>query len=131
MGIANINALTRTGYYPSPSPGTVQSGAIRRADNPPVDTQLVARAAHQPAEYVVQGELLQKQRNTSSNNDGYTLLDAMRNMDRVLRQNASSTDAGTTASRDTRRAIASYTAESMMPNTRSGSTAAAYIDYYV
>lgn len=129
MDIANINALTRSGYYPSSR--AAQSGATRRADSEPVDTRAVARGVHQPVEYVVQGELLQKRRDASSNDASYNLLDAMRTMDRVLRQNASSSDAGATQQRDTRRAIASYMAESMMPNTLTGSTAAAYIDYYV
>ncbi len=129
MDIANINALTRSGYYPNSR--VAQSGATRRADSEPVDTRAVARGAHQPVEYVVQGELLQKHRDASSSDAGYNLLDAMRNMDRVLRQHASSSDAGAAQARDARRAIASYTAESMIPNTLTGSTAAAYIDFYV
>jgi len=129
MDIANINALTRSGYYLSAR--SSQSSATRRADSAPVDTLAVVRGVHQPVEYVVQGELLQNRRHSSSNDASYNLLHAMRNMDRDLRQNVSSSDAGSAPARDTRRAIASYMAESMMPNTLTGSTAAAYIDYYV
>lgn len=129
MKITHINALTR--YGPYPNSGLRQAGSARRVDSTPVDTHTATRGTGQPVEYVVQGELLQKRRDSLSNDASYYQLYATRNKDRVLPQNALSSDSGDTSGRDSRRAIANYMATSMIPNTLTGSTAPAYINYYV
>jgi hypothetical protein len=128
MDIANINAVSRYGSYPAPRAVVTreQQRAVTEATR---NTTAIARGLQQPDEPVLQGELLQKRRKSSS----YVptdLLDSMRAMDRLLRDTAT-TSSDATPPRDARRAIASYTQQTIIPNTLTGATAAAMIDYFV
>ena len=128
MDIANITALTRSGSYPAPR-AAVTSGTPRAMTGVTRAATPVVPGQPPPVEQVLQGELLQKRRKTAAY-DSVDLLDTMRAMDRVLRDTATaSTD--TTAPRDARRAIATYTQQTIIPNTLTGATAAATIDYFV
>ena len=130
MYIANINALTRSGSYPT-TRTAVTNGPHRAAADVTRDTTAAVRGQQQPAEQVLQGELLQKRRTTSPYNTT-DLLDSMRAMDRLLRDSAiTSTAANSAPPRDARRAIASYTQQSIIPSTLTGTTAAGTIDYFV
>lgn len=127
MDIANITALARTGYNPAARAG--KSETPRRAEAHHDGVLSVARQ-HEPVEYVVQGELLRKPRAAYAD-DGYSLLDSLRDMDRFLRENTSSAYSDTTQARDTRRALAAYSMNTPIPNTQTGATAAVHIDYFV
>lgn len=128
MDIANINALTRTGSYPSSR--TARADGLGRTDAGASITHIPARATPPPTETVVQGELLQKRRNVPLHPD-YSLLDAMRTMDQLLRQTDLSADTHATAARDARRALANYAANTLTAHNPPGSTASVYIDYFV
>ncbi len=127
MDIANINAVTRTGNYPSPR--TARADGLGRADAGGSIAHIPARATT-PPETVVQGELLQKRRNVPLNPD-YSLLNAMRTMDQLLRQSDAPIDTKTTPARDVRRALANYAANAPTAQNFTGSTAPVYIDYFV
>ncbi len=129
MDIANINALTRSGSYPA-SRAAVANGPRRATTGAARDTTAVVRGQQQPVEQVLQGELLQKRRKLSSY-DATDLLDSMRAMDRLLRDSATTTSTTTTPPRDARRAIASYTQQTLVPNNQTGATTARTIDYFV
>ena len=77
----------------------------------------------------MQGELLQKRRNTSTY-DNTDLLASMRAMDRVLRDTATTTT-NTAPPRDARRAIATYMQQTIVPSALAGATAVGIIDYSV
>ncbi|MHB8745928.1 MAG: hypothetical protein ACYC7I_05270 [Gammaproteobacteria bacterium] len=128
MDIANINALTRTGSYPSSR--TARADGLGRADAGASITHIPARATPPPTETVVQGELLQKRRNVPLNPD-YSLLNAMRTMDQLLRQSDAPADTKTTPARDARRALANYAANTLTAQNPTGSTASVFIDYFV
>ena len=125
MDIANINALTRSGYYPAPHTA-VTSGPHRTVAGSMRVAAAAVRDQQQPTEQVLQGELLQKRRKASAY-DTEDLLDSMRAMDRLLRDTA----AAAAPPRDARRAIASYMQQTIIPNTLSGATATGSIDYFV
>lgn len=123
MDITNINALSRYGSSPA-SRAVVTRGHVTEATR---NAPAVTRGRQQPAEQVLQGELLQKRRK-SSLYETTDLLDSLRTMDQLLRDPATtSTDAAPL--RDTRRAIASYMQQSIVPNTPGA--AAVAIDYFV
>jgi hypothetical protein len=126
MDISNINALTRSGSYPA-SRAAVTSGPQRAVSSATRAAAMVVSDQQLPAEPVLQGELLQKRRHSSSS-DTANLLDSMRAMDRLLRDTAA-TD--TAPPRDARRAIATYTQQMVIPNTNTGAAAARIIDYFV
>ncbi len=128
MDIANITALTRSGPYPA-SRTAVTSALQRVVTGSTRNATATARDQQQPVEQVLQGELLQKRRKTSSY-DTADLLDSMRAMDRLLRDTATTT-ADSTPPRDARRAIAAYLQQTIIPNTLTGATAAGAIDYFV
>ncbi len=127
MDITNLNALTRSGSYPVPR--AVTSGRLDRAlaDGTRGATAVV-RDQQQPVEQVLQGELLQKRRKTSTY-DTADLLDSMRAMDRLLRDSVITTS-DTAPPRDIRRAIATYMQQTVNPNTLIGAAAASTIDYF-
>lgn len=127
MDIANINALARIGSYP-PS-RTSRSGGVDRADASARVAPPPSRA-QAPAETVVQGELLQRRRSVPPQPD-YSLLDAMRSMDLLLRQNDVAAETKGTPARDARRALANYAANTLSAQQPTGSTVSAYIDYFV
>lgn len=128
MDIANINALTRSVSNSAPR-AVVTSGTHRAMTSATRDATPVVRGQQPPVEQVLQGELLQKRRKAASY-DTVDLLDTMRAMDRVLRDTAT-TSTATAPPRDARRAIASYTQQTIIPNTLTGATAAGMIDYFV
>ncbi len=128
MDIANINAVLRPGSSPA-SRTAVANGPLRPAPGAPSATAVAVRGQPPPVEQVLQGELLQKRRKTSAY-EATDLLDSLRVMDRLLRDNISTASAATSP-RDARRAIASYTQQMIVPNSFNGSTAARTIDYFV
>ena len=124
MDIANINAVTRSGLYSAP-----RSAVTSGLGNAVADAALVARGQQQPAEQVLQGELLRKRRTTTPY-DTADLLRSMQTMDRLMRDPATTTT-NTAPPRDARRAIAAYTQQTTTSNVRTGTTAAVSIDYFV
>lgn len=127
MELSNINALARSGSYPSSR--TARNGGLDRAD---ASAQLTSPSlrARAPVETVVQGELLQRRRSVPAQPD-YSLLDTMRNMDLLLRQTEVPSEPKGTAARDARRALANYAANTLSAQHPTGSTASVYIDYFV
>ena len=124
MDIANINAVTRSGLYSAP-----RSAVTSGLGNAVAHAALVARGQQQPAEQVLQGELLRKRRTTTPY-DTADLLRSMQTMDRLMRDPATTTT-NTAPPRDARRAIAAYTQQTTTSNVRTGTTAAVSIDYFV
>ncbi len=128
MDIANINAVTRSGLYSAPR-SAVTSGLGNAVADAARRAALVARGQQQPAEQVLQGELLRKRRTTTPY-DTADLLRSMQTMDRLMRDPATTTT-NTAPPRDARRAIAAYTQQTTTSNVRTGTTAAVSIDYFV
>ena len=123
MDIARLSALTRSGYTPyrrsEPTGNAPGAGA-----NDVGATLPVAQRSQPPVEYVVQGEVLEKRRGTAAD-AGFQLLDALRGMEQSWRRDSASLD--TSAGRDARRAIASYSALAAP----AAAPAARFIDTYV